>query len=175
VDAQGNAVSWIQSLFHRFGSGVVAGNTGVLLNNRLNGFTLEPDHPNTLAPNKKPAHTLNAYMLMRDGRPWIVGGAPGGDYQVQTNLQVITGLIDFGMNLSEAIDAPWWGSDDDNAVQMENRMPETTVEGLRDRGHQIKLVGEWQGLRTVQLIQLLSSGAILASSDVRNEGHPAVW
>ncbi len=175
ADSQGNAVSWIQSVFHRFGSGVVAGRTGVLLNNRMNGFTLEPDHPNTLAPGKKPVHTLNAYILMRDGQPWVVGGAPGGDYQVQTNLQVITGLIDFGMNIAEAIDAPWWGSDEGNAVLMENRIAAETVEGLRNRGHLIELIGGWQGRRTVQLIQLLPSGAMLASSDVRNEGHPAVW
>lgn len=175
ADAQGNAVSWIQSVFHRFGSGVVAGKTGVILNNRMNGFTLTHNHPNSLAPGKKPVHTLNAYILLDDGRPWVVGGAPGGNYQVQTNLQTITGLIDFEMNLAESIDAPWWGSDDGNTVQMERRMPEKSVAGLRDRGHQVELIGEWQGMRTVQLIQLLPNGAILASSDVRNEGHPAVW
>lgn len=175
VDAQGNAVSWIQSVFHRFGSGVVAGRTGVLLNNRLNGFTITPDHPNTLMPGKRPAHTLNAYIVLGNGRPWVVGGAPGGDYQVQTNLQVITGLIDFGMNIAETIDAPWWGSDDGNDLQMECRMPEKTLAGLRERGHQISLLDGWRGLRTVQLIQRLSNDAILASSDVRNEGHPAVW
>ncbi|HEV2122660.1 MAG TPA: gamma-glutamyltransferase, partial [Chloroflexota bacterium] len=175
ADAQGNAVSWIQSVFHRFGSGVVAGKTGVVLNNRLAGFTLEPGHANTLEPGKKPAHTLNAYILTRNGQPWVIGGAPGGDYQTQTNLQVITGLVDFGLNIAEAIDAPWWGSDDGNNVLLERRMPFEMVQGLRDRGHLVEMLGGWEGRRTVQLIERLSSGGLLASSDVRNEGHPAVW
>ena len=175
ADGDGNAVSWIQSVFHRFGSGVVAGRTGVVLNNRLSGFTIEPNHVNSLAPGKRPAHTLNAYILSRNGRPWLIGGAPGGDYQTQTNLQIITHVVDFGLNVAEAIDAPWWGSDDGNDVLVESRMAAQTVQELQDRGHNIDLLGGWQGRRTVQLVQMLPSGALLASSDVRNEGHPAVW
>lgn len=175
ADGDGNAVSWIQSVFHRFGSGVVGGRTGVVLNNRMFGFTLEPNQANSLAPGKKPAHTLNAYILLKNGRPWVIGGAPGGDYQVQTNLQVITGIVDFELNIAEAIDMPWWGSNEGNVVQVESRIPESAIAGLRGRGHQVELLGGWQGMRTVQLIQMLDNGTILASSDVRNEGHPAVW
>lgn len=175
ADSQGNAVSWIQSVFHRFGSGVVAGNTGVLLNNRMNGFVLEPGHPNTLAPLKKPAHTLNTYMLFRDGRPWLVGGTPGAHYQVQTNLQIVTNIIDFDMNVAEANDAPWWTSNEGLEVVMENRVPAEAVAGLRERGHDVTLIGGWKGGRTVQLIQLLPDGTMLASSDVRAEGHAAAW
>jgi gamma-glutamyltranspeptidase/glutathione hydrolase len=175
ADARGNAVSWIQSVFHRFGSGVVAGRTGVLLNNRMNGFTLEPGHPNTLAPGKKPAHTLNAYLLLRDGRPYIVGGTPGADYQVQTNLQVITNLVDHGMDVAEANDAPWWGSEEGLRVRAESRFPEATLAGLRERGHEVEPIGPWQGGRAVQLIEFLPDGGMLASSDLRAEGHAAVW
>lgn len=175
MDSQGNAVSWIQSVFHRFGSGVVAGRTGVLLNNRMNGFTLEPGHPNSLAPGKKPAHTLNAYILLRDGQPYVVGGTPGADYQVQTNLQVITGLVDYGMNVAEANDAPWWASEQGNHVRIEGRVAENVVQELRARGHEVELIGAWQGGRTVQLIERLPDGMILASSDLRAQGHAAVW
>ncbi len=175
ADSAGNAVSWIQSVFHRFGSGVVAGSTGVLLNNRMSGFTLEQGRPNALAPGKRPAHTLNAYILMRDGRPWLVGGTPGANYQVQTNLQVITHMVDYGMNVAEANDAPWWGSEEGNHVRMEGRMPGRAVEELRARGHDVELIANWGGGRTVQLIQLEADGAMLASSDLRNEGHAAVW
>ncbi len=175
ADGEGNAVSWIQSVFSRFGSGVVAGNTGVLLNNRMRGFTLELGHPNVLAPGKKPAHTLNAFVLLRDGTPYIIGGTPGADYQVQTNLQVITHLVDHGMTIAEANDAPWWASEQGNSVVMENRMPETSLADLRARGHEITLTGGWQGGRTVQLIERLPDGTLLASSDVRAQGHAAVW
>ncbi len=174
ADSEGNVVSWIQSVFHRFGSGVVAGATGVLMNNRLNGFTLEPGHPNCLQPGKKPLHTLNSYLLMRGGRPWLVGGTPGADYQVQTNLQVITNVVDFGMNVAEANDAPWWASHEGNEVVMDSRVPDATIEGLRERGHAIELLEPWRGGRTVQLIQL-EEGTMLASSDVRAEGHAAAW
>lgn len=175
ADAQGNAVSWIQSVFHRFGSGVVAGRTGVLLNNRMNGFVLEPGHPNTLAPLKKPAHTLNTYMLFRDGSPWLVGGTPGAHYQVQTNLQVVTNLVDFEMNVAEANDAPWWTSNEGAEVVMEDRVPADTVAELREREHDVTLIGGWKGGRTVQLIQMQPDGTMLASSDVRAEGHAAAW
>ncbi len=175
ADSQGNAVSWIQSVFHRFGSGVVAGRTGVLLNNRMNGFTLEPGHPNTLVPGKKPAHTLNAYLILRDGRPYIIGGTPGADYQVQTNLQVITNLVDYGMNVAEANDAPWWGSEEGNRVRAESRFSDATISGMRERGHDVEMIGAWRGGRTVQLVEFLPDGTMLASSDIRAEGHAAVW
>ena len=175
ADADGNAVSWIQSVFARFGSGVVAGRTGVLMNNRMNGFTLEPGHPNTLGPGKRPAHTLNAYLVMRDGKPWIVGGTPGADYQVQTNLQVVTHLVDHGLNVAEANDAPWWASEQGASVRVEGDMPAPAVEGLRERGHEIETIGAWQGGRTVQLIEFQPGGELLASSDLRAEGHAAVW
>ncbi|MDQ3855731.1 MAG: gamma-glutamyltransferase [Chloroflexota bacterium] len=175
ADAEGNAVSWIQSVFGHFGSGVVAGHTGVLLNNRMRGFTLEPGHPNVVAPLKRPAHTLNAYLVLRDGRPWVIGGTPGADYQVQTNLQIITHLIDFGMNVAEANDAPWWASETGNRVVVEDRMPDGAVQGLRQLGHEVGTLAPWGGGRTVQLIQRAPGGVLLASSDVRAGGHAAVW
>ncbi len=175
ADSEGNAVSWIQSIFFVFGSGVVAGNTGVLLNNRMNGFTIQPGYPNTLEPGKRPVHTLNAYILMKDDKPWIVGGTPGGDYQVQTNLQIITNLVDFGLNIAEAIDAPWWGSLEGNNVRIEHRVPRNTLTELENRGHYLDVIGAWAGDRIVQLIQFAPNGALLGASDLRGEGYAAAW
>ena len=107
VDARGNAVSFIHSLSHGFGSGFVGGSTGVLLNNRVGrGFSLVEGHPNVLEPGKRTMHTLNAYMVFQDDAPYMVGGTPGGDRQVQWNAQVIANVIDHGMDPQEAVSAP---------------------------------------------------------------------
>src|SRR4029079_5344759 len=91
ADADGNMVSFIHSLSAAFGSGVVAGDTGIMLNNRAGrGFSLDEGHPNVIAPGKRTMHTLNAYLVCQDGRPWLVGGTPGGDQQTQWNTQIIT-------------------------------------------------------------------------------------
>jgi gamma-glutamyltranspeptidase/glutathione hydrolase len=94
ADAEGNALSYIQSVFHSFGCGVVEPTYGIVLNNRMNGFTLEPGHPNVLAPGKRPVHTLNTYLVMKDDVPLIIGGTPGGPSQVQWNFQVLSDILD---------------------------------------------------------------------------------
>src|ERR1700686_5147164 len=95
VDKARNVVSSIHTLYA--GNGVVAGDTGILLNNRMGCFSLDPNSPNRLAPGKRPVHTLNSWMLLENGTPRVVGGTPGSFWQVQTNLQLITNLIDLGM------------------------------------------------------------------------------
>jgi gamma-glutamyltranspeptidase/glutathione hydrolase len=107
ADGNGNAISFIHSLSNAFGSCVVAGETGITLNNRAGrGFSLDPDHPNCIAPGRRTMHTLNAYMVHRDGQPWLVGGTPGGDQQAQWNTQMISNIIDHGMSLQESAEAP---------------------------------------------------------------------
>lgn len=93
TDADGNGVGMIQSIFHVWGSGFLEPRTGILLNNRAVGFSLDPRHVNRLLPGKRTLHTLNSYMLYRDGRPWLISGTPGGDNQVQTNLQVVQHIL----------------------------------------------------------------------------------
>jgi gamma-glutamyltranspeptidase/glutathione hydrolase len=104
VDAQGMMVSYIHSLYS--GSGVVLGDTGVLMNSRLLGFNLDENAPNCLAPGKRPVHTLNPYLVQRNGETVLVGGTPGANWQVQTNLQMLTSLLDFDMDVQQAIEAP---------------------------------------------------------------------
>ena len=181
VDRDGNAVSFIHSLSASFGSGVVAGGTGITLNNRAGrGFTLDEGHPNVLAPGKRTMHTLNAYLVCQDGRPWLVGGTPGGDQQTQWSTQVITALIDHGLSPQEAVEAPRWfsfpGTDPVNlglpaVVRVEERVPEAARQELADRGHVLETLGPWTGGGAVQLIQVDSArGVLRGGSDPRPGG-----
>lgn len=181
ADGEGNAVSFIHSLSNSFGSAVVAGDTGVTLNNRAGrGFSLDPDHPNVIAPGRRTMHTLNAYLVHRDGAPWLVGGTPGGDQQAQWNPQVITGIVDHGLSLQEAAEAPRWfsfpGTDPANlrrepVVRVESRIPGTTRDALAALGHKIEVLGPWGGGGAVQLIQLdRSRGVLRGGTDPRPGG-----
>ncbi len=171
ADGEGNAVSFIQSLFHSFGSGVVVPNTGILLNNRMTGFSLNPASPNRLVGGKRTMHTLNTYMVFDEGSPLFVGGTPGGDRQVQTNLQVITRLLDWGMNVQEAAEYPRWAGHDGLSLSLESRYPVRTVTALRSLGHRLELVGPWDGGGAVQLIMIHpESRALIGGSDPRCDG-----
>ena len=108
VDAEGNAVSLIHSLYGVFGSAVVAGSTGVMLQNRSAYFSLDPRHPNRLEPGKTPLHTLIASLGFSDGKLWSVVGCMGADGQPQIHLQTYVNLIDHGRNIQEALEAPRW-------------------------------------------------------------------
>jgi gamma-glutamyltranspeptidase / glutathione hydrolase len=160
VDEARNAVSYIHSLYA--GSGVIAGDTGILLNNRMACFSLE-DGPNQLAPGKRPVHTLNSWMLMAEGRPRVIGGTPGSFWQVQTNLQLISNLIDGGLEVQEAVDAPRWRmgpqtSWTEASLELEGRFGAATAERLRQLGHQVTLIGDWQAGGAAQLISLDDEG-----------------
>lgn len=110
ADKDGNVVSLIQSLFNGFGSGVVGGDTGVMLHNRGSYFSLDPRHVNYLQPGKRTMHTLTPAMVMRDGVPYMAIGTMGGDAQPQVHVQLLSAMIDFGMNVQQAIAAPRWRS-----------------------------------------------------------------
>jgi gamma-glutamyltranspeptidase/glutathione hydrolase len=181
VDRDGNAVSFIHSLSAAFGSGVVAGDTGITLNNRAGrGFSLDESHPNVFAPGKRTMHTLNAYLVCQDGRPWLVGGTPGGDQQTQWSAQVVTSIIDHGLTPQEAVEAPRWfsfpGTDPVNlglpaVVRAEDRVSESTRRELTERGHVVETLGPWSGGGAVQLIQVdRARGVLRGGSDPRAGG-----
>ena len=181
ADGHGNAVSFIHSLSSSFGSNVVAGETGVTLNNRAGrGFSLDPSSPNVIAPGRRTMHTLNAYMLFRDGAPWLIGGTPGGDQQTQWSTQIITGVVDHGLTLQQAVDMPRWysfpGTDPVNidrppVVRLEQGVPEASLETLASYGHTIERLGALAGGGAVQLIQLdRESGMLRGASDPRPGG-----
>ncbi len=172
VDARGSAISWIQSVFHRYGSGVVVPGTGVLLNNRMTGFSLDPRNPNVLAPGKRPMHTLNTFLLLRGDDFWAAGGTPGADVQVQTNLQTITQMIDHGRTPQEAIESPKWHvAPDGPQLFVEDRLPLDTCYELRRRGHQLSVGTPWSGSCASQIITRdPETGILTAGSDPRSEG-----
>jgi len=181
ADGNGNAISFIHSLSNAFGSCVVAGETGITLNNRAGrGFSLDADHPNCIAPGRRTMHTLNAYMIHRDGQPWLVGGTPGGDQQTQWNAQMITNVIDHGMGPQDAIDAPRFhsfpGTDPASLgkppiVKTEERVPQASREALAKMGHTVQTVGPWGGGGAVQLIQIdRERGVLRGATDPRPGG-----
>lgn len=174
VDNEGNAASFIQSIFHHFGSGIVVPGTGIILNNRLTGFSLDPHSPNYLQPGKRPIHTLNTYMVFSISpfRLYLVGGTPGGDVQVQTNLQVLSCLLDGGMNVQEAVEAPKWShNQNSNVLTLEGRFSDRICKDLSERGHTIHSVGPWDHGSAAQIIMVHpESGAYLCGSDPRCDG-----
>lgn len=148
VDKDGNAVSLIQSIYYEFGSGIVAGDTGILLQNRGCFFSLDPQHVNCLQPKKRTFHTLNPAMLFQNGKPYLVYGTMGGEGQPQTQAAIATRIVDFGFNVEDAISAPrWlqgrtWGVAT-NELKIEGRVSADIVRELSDRGHSVKVVEDY--------------------------------
>lgn len=137
ADAAGNVVSLINSLFFGFGSGMVAGDTGIVLQNRGFGFVLDPAHPNCLAPRKRPFHTIIPAMLCRDGRPIVSFGVMGGDVQPQGHVQVVSNLVDYDRNIQEALDWPRFRFLDTDRVAIEAEAGPAVVKELAARGHAV--------------------------------------
>lgn len=185
ADRDGNAVSWIQSVFHGFGASWAIPGTGVLMNNRMTGFSLDETSPNFIAPRKRPAHTLNAWTVTRkDGSLAHVGGTPGANIQVQTNFQLIINAIDLKMSPQENAEAPRWqhlNSYKDNSgietfaglLQIENRTSRESISALTALGHSVEDLPPYGHGSAVQLLEVLENGTFIAGSDPRCEGHAA--
>ena len=176
ADSAGNMVSYIHSLYS--GCGVVMGGTGALMNSRMLGFNLDEGHPNCLAPGKRPIHTLNNYIVQRDGQPILMGGTPGAHWQVQTNLQILCNALDFGMDPAEANAAPRFligGQEEfgnDPTVRVEARVGDDTLATLRDLGHSAEAAGPWALGGGVQLIGRDPDGGLYrGATDVRRPSN----
>jgi gamma-glutamyltranspeptidase/glutathione hydrolase len=180
ADEHGNAVSVIQSLYHEFGSAVVAGDTGVLLQNRGAAFSLDPTHPNCLAPRKRPAHTLIPTMYLVGGRPRLVCGTMGGDGQPQTQTAVLTRVIDHGLGPQEAIEAPRWlygrtWGEASTSLRLEARFEAGVAESLRRRGHDVRIVEAWSDLMGHAQVIQVADGELRGGSDPRADGAALGW
>ena len=175
ADAQGNAVSVIQSLYWEFGSGVIAGDTGVLLQNRGAFFSLDPAHVNRLAPRKQTAHTLIPSMYLVDGRPRLVYGTMGGEGQPQTQAALVTRIVDRGLDPQAAVEAPRWlfgrtWGEETRSLRLEDRFGDDVREALRERGHEVEVVEGWSDLMGhAQLIRVDPTG-LTGASDPRADG-----
>jgi len=170
VDSKGNMVSLIQSLFDTFGSGVVAGSTGVALHNRGSLFTLEAGHPNRIAPHKRPFHTLIPAFVMKDGKPWMSFGVMGGDMQPPGHVQVLANIIDFGMNVQEAGEAARFRHTQ-NGIFLESAIAGRgdIVFALNRMGQRMQLgVDQWGGYQGI--IRDPLTGILMGGSDPRKDG-----
>ena len=178
VDKDGNAVSLIHSVYGIYGSGLVAGSTGVVLQNRSAYFSLDPAHPNRLEPGKIPLHTLIASLAFKGDALWQVFGCMGADGQPQIHLQAYTAMIDFGLDVQQAVASPRWLSgrfalgDPRDLLNMEGRFPAATLTELERRGHVIRRWPAWEELAGhAQGITIdPDAGARLGAADPRSDG-----
>jgi gamma-glutamyltranspeptidase/glutathione hydrolase len=175
VDKDRSAVSFINSIFSAFGSGIVAGETGIMLQNRGAGFSLDPNHPNRIEPGKRPFHTLIPAMVFREGALLMSYGVMGGDVQAQGHVQVLVNVIDRGLNLQEAIDAPRVRYISGRGVMMEDALTAPVISDLIERGHERVMPGPGLTHRALmgggQAIMIdPATGALLGGSDSRKDG-----
>jgi gamma-glutamyltranspeptidase/glutathione hydrolase len=191
VDGEGNAVSLIESNYMGFGSGVVDPDTGIHYQNRGSYFSLDPDHPNVLEPAKRTLHTLLPGMLFRDGDhdgPWVVAGAMGGDAQPQVHAQLVSALVDGGLDVRTAISIPRWFVEPGVHfappvdVRAEPRFAPGVLEALEELGHPVTRTARFDGrLGHEHAIELVAGGpaadggSVVAATDPRSAGLPAVW
>jgi gamma-glutamyltranspeptidase/glutathione hydrolase len=179
ADRDGNAISLIQSIFASFGSRVIGGDTGVIMNNRLCSFGLAPDRANSLKPGKRPAHTLNTYMVFRGGDFFAAGGSPGADDQPQTNLQVLHNLLDLEMDPQSAVEAPRWSHQPGTPprdklpeeLRMEGGFDPAVIEALRHRGHKVSVVDRWSFGSAKVIVRDRDTGTWMAGADPRREAY----
>ena len=169
VDRERNAVSFINSLFHSFGSGLVAPESGVVLHNRGMSFVIDPEHPNGIAPGKRPMHTLIPGMAVHDGRAVLAFGVMGGHYQAMGHAHVLGNLLDFDLDLQEAIDLPRVFARQPGPVETESGIPAETAAELRARGHDLQPSPRPIGGGQAIMIDW-HAGVLTGASDPRKDG-----
>lgn len=178
VDQWGNAVSWIQSLFHGFGSGLLEPETGVLLHNRGSLHTLEAGHPNQVAPGKRPYHTLTPLLATTpDGALAFTLGTPGGDSQVQSLMQIMNNGALFGMTPQAALEAPRFRSYPGTVVDVEDRISQDVLDALATLGHEVRVVHGWTAtFGGAQMIVVdHENGTLVAAADPRREAYALAY
>lgn len=170
IDAKGNAVSLINSVFAGFGSKRVGGETGIVMQNRGSGFNLIPGHPNEYAPAKLPFHTIIPGMVTRGDRLYMTFGVMGGDYQPQGHVQLLVNHLDFGYSIQEAISMPRWLHQGGRLSFLEYGTPESVAQGLRDRGHTVRggSGGLFGGAQAILVDPV--TGTYFGASDPRKDG-----
>jgi gamma-glutamyltranspeptidase/glutathione hydrolase len=175
ADSEGNMVSWVNSNFAAFGSGISVPGYGMILHNRGALFTLDPKSPNAIAPHKRPFNTLSAGMLMQKGRPAMTVTLMGGDMQAQGHAQMLVSILDLGANLQAAADlARFRHAQVPNVLSLESAIFERVGSPLQAMGHNVRSIngGDVGG---VQTIMLGADGIYRAGSDFRKDGHAAGW
>ena len=168
VDRDRMAVSLINSLYSGFGTAICTEKTGIMLHNRGSGFVVEPGHPNTIAPGKRPMHTIIPGMAMRDGRCVMPFGVMGADYQPMGHTHVVTNIVDYGMDVQAAIDDPRIFYEGETSV-VENGVSESAIDGLTARGHTVARRPLPLGGGQAIMIDW-DKGVLIGGSDPRKDG-----
>lgn len=176
ADSEGNMVSWVNSNFALFGSGITVPGYGFLLHNRGALFTLDPKSPNAIAPHKRPFNTLSAGMLMRDGKPVMTVTLMGGDMQAQGHAQMLVSILDLGANLQAAADlARFRHAQVQNVLSLESPLFERVGAQLQAMGHMVRSIngGDVGGVQTIMFSP--ADGVYRAASDFRKDGQAVGW
>jgi gamma-glutamyltranspeptidase/glutathione hydrolase len=186
VDKNRNMVSFEPSLHSGFGTGVVMGQTGVIFNCRGDYYSLEPGHANALAPGKRPRSTLQSTLVMKDGQPHMILGSPGGDDQIMRTMQTLLNMIEFGMNVQQAIEAPRWATRSFPAspfphtmypgdLSVESRVAEPVRQALIAKGHKLRASGAWTMGANAAIVVDLKTGVLSAGADPRTDAYAWAW
>jgi len=186
VDKDRNMVSFEPSLHSGFGTGVVMGDLGFIFNCRGDYYSLVAGEANALAPGKRPRSTLQSTLVMKDGQPFMIVGSPGGDDQVFRTLQTLLNVVDFGMNVQQAIEAPRWATRSFPAspfphtmypgeMSVEQRVPEATREALIKRGHKLRVSGPWTMGSLAAIVVDSKTGVLSAGTDPRVDAYAIAW
>ena len=186
VDKDHNMVSFEPSLHESFGTGVVMGDTGILFNCRGDYYSLVRGEANALEPGKRPRSTLQSTLVMKDGQPYAILGSPGGDDQVMRTMQTLINMIDFGMNIQQAIEAPRWSSRSFPAspfphtmypgdMSVESRIPDTTRQALIAKGHKLHVKPPWSLGSNGGIVVDANTGVLSAGADPRVDAYAWAW
>jgi gamma-glutamyltranspeptidase / glutathione hydrolase len=186
VDSARNMITFTPSLHSAFGTGVVMGNLGFIFNCRGDYYSLEPGEANSLAPGKRPRSTLQGTLVMKDGQPHMVLGTPGADQQVLLTMQTLLNMIEFGMNVQQAIEAPKWLTRAFPAspfphtmypgdLSVEARIPESVRKDLLARGHKLQVSGPWADGSLAAIVIDSKTGVLNAGTDPRTEAYAFAW
>jgi gamma-glutamyltranspeptidase/glutathione hydrolase len=186
VDKDRNMVSFEPSLHSGFGTGVVMGDTGIIFNCRGDYYSLVRGEANALEPGKRPRSTLQSTLIMKDAEPFGILGSPGGDDQVMRTIQTLINVIDFGMNIQQAIESPRWSTSSfpssvfphtmqPGAASVEARIPEATQQALIVRGHKLQVSGPWSLGSNAGILVDMRSGVLSAGADPRVEAYAWAW
>jgi gamma-glutamyltranspeptidase/glutathione hydrolase len=165
------AIAFIQTVFSGWGSKFMIPGAGILMTDRLRGFSIDPDAANRLVPGKRTVHTLNTFVALReDGSVAVAGGTPGRDFQVQNNLQTLVANLVWGLDLQQAVDMPRFVTQGDR-LALEGRFPDPVLDELASRGHDLIRLANWDGgVARTQVIAGLPNGGWAVASDLRGDG-----
>jgi len=186
VDKDRNMASFEPSLHSYFGTGVVMGDTGIIFNCRGDYYSLVRGEANALEPGKRPRSTLQSTLMTKDGQPFAIIGSPGGDDQVMRTMQTLINLVDFGMNIQQAIEAPRWSTHSFPAspfphtmhpgdLSVESRIPLATQQALIAHGHKLHVSGPWSNGQDAGIVVDMKNGVLSAGADPRVDAYAWAW